>query len=266
MNEAAAQPHGWLPLFKADWTRFIFVHYSLPPEILSPYTPLKLDCHDGRAFVSLVFFRFDRMRPARFLPDTLGGFLFRPASDNWFLNVRTYVRGPAGPGIQFLVEWMDNPISLYLGPLLYGLPYRRGVFECPMQCPNSRFELRVTDAETKESLHVSVAAGKEEGRQVDPSSLAGFLLEKYTAYTHHREVSRFFNISHPHWNVVSGAVQGIDDTLVGGRCPWFKHARLHSAHSAAGFQDVAMGRPHRLGQDLRDCGPMLNVQPTLGFQ
>ncbi len=182
-----------------------------------------------------------------------------------FLNVRTYVRGPAGPGIQFLIEWMDNPISLYLRPLLYGLPYRRGEFECLVQGPNSIFDLRVTDAETKESLHVSVSAGREKRRQVDPSSLAGFLLEKYTAYTHHRGVSRFFNISHPHWNVVSGAVQDIDDTLIRGRCPWFKHAQLHSAHSAAGFQDVAMGPPHRLSRDPRDFGTMLNVQPTPRF-
>ena len=122
MNDTAAQPDGWHPLFKADWTRFIFLHYALPPSDLAPYTPLELDCRDGRAFVSLVFFRFEGMRPAQFLPQSLGRFLFRPASDHWFLNVRTYVRGPAGPGIQFLVEWMDNPISLRLGPWLYGLP------------------------------------------------------------------------------------------------------------------------------------------------
>src|SRR5580658_1080491 len=114
MNGTAAQPDGWRPLLKADWTRFFFIHYSLPPEILSPYTPLELDCRDGRAFVSLVFFRFERMRPACFLPDRLGRILFRPASNNWFLNVRTYVRGGAGPGIQFLVEWMDNSIGLYM--------------------------------------------------------------------------------------------------------------------------------------------------------
>jgi len=262
MNETAAQPDGWRPLFMADWTRFIFIHYSLPPEILSPYTPLRLDCRDGRAFVSLVFFRFERMRPARFLSSRLGRIVFRPASNSWFLNVRTYVRGGAGPGIQFLVEWMDNPISLYLGPLLYGLPYHRGEFECPLPGPGSRFDLCVTDAETKESLRVSVAADREKGKPVDPSSLDGFLLEKYTAYTHHRGVSRFFNISHSHWNVVRGAVQGVDDTLICSRCPWFRHARLHSAHAADGFQDVAMGPPHRMSRDLRETRPMLGAQST----
>jgi hypothetical protein len=266
MNETAARPEGWRPLFKADWTRFVFIHFSLPPEALSPFTPLELDCRDGCAFVSLVFFRFDRMRPARFLSDRLGSLLFRPASNNWFLNVRTYVRGGAGPGIQFLVEWMDNPLSAYLGPLLYGLPYRRGEFECPLRGPGAGFDLRVTDTQTRESLHVSVAADAEVATPVDPASLDGFLLEKYTAYTHHRRVSRFFNISHPHWTVVPGAVGAIEDTLIGGRCPWFKHARLHSAHAAAGFRDVAMGPPHRLSRDLQKICPALNIQPAPLFQ
>jgi uncharacterized protein len=266
VNEPAEQPKGWSPLFLADWTRFVFIHYSLPPEILAPYTPLKLDCRDGRAFVSLVFFRFERMRPARFLSDSLGRIAFGRASNNWFLNVRTYVQGGAGPGIQFLVEWMDNPISLYLGPLLYGLPYRRGEFKCPVPGPDSRFELRVTDAQTKESLRFSVAAGGEEGKPVHPLSLDGFLLEKYTAYTHHRGVSRYFNISHPHWRIVPGAVQGVDDTLVGRLCPWFKHTQLHCAHVAAGFRDVAMGPPQRLRRDLQESRPGMSVQPTLRFQ
>jgi uncharacterized protein len=266
MNGTAAQPDGWRPLLKADWTRFFFIHYSLPPEILSPYTPLKLDCRDGRAFVSLVFFRFERMRLSRFFSGPLSGPLFGPASDSWFLNVRTYAQGGAGPGIQFLVEWMDNPISLYLGPLLYGLPYRRGRFECPVRVPDSGFDLRVTDAKTGESLHVSATAGREESKPVDPSSSDGFLLEKYTAYTHNRGVSRFFRISHPHWNVVAGTVQSIDDTLIGGRCPWFKHAELHSAHAAAGFQDVAMGAPHRLSRDQQESFPVPNVQLTPRLQ
>jgi len=266
MNENVPQPKGWRALMKADWTRFVFVHFSLPPEALSPYTPLELDCRDGRAFISLVFFRFEGMRPAYLFSDKLGRLLFSPASNNWFLNVRTYVRGGAGPGIQFLVEWMDNPISLYLGPLLYGLPYRRGEFECTVPGPDNRFDLSVTDSQTKESLRVLLAAGTEAGKQVDPASLDGFLLEKYTAYTHHRGVSRYFNIRHPRWNVVPGAVQGIEGTLMGSRCPWFKHARFHSAHAAAGFRDVAMGPPHRLNRGLQEGFAARIVQAAPQFQ
>jgi uncharacterized protein YqjF (DUF2071 family) len=262
MRKPAAQPGDFDPLFTADWTRFFFIHYSLPPEVLAPFTPLKLDCREGRAFVSLVFFRFEGMRPARFLPEGLARLLFGPASNNWFLNVRTYVRGDAGPGIQFLVEWMDNPISVHLGPLLYGLPYRRGEFECSSHNPGCGYSLGVTDAQTRQSLRVCVEAGAQEARPVDPQTLDGFLLEKYTAYTHHRGVSRYFRIAHPHWNAAPGAFRCMDDTLICSRCPWFRHARLHGAHAAAGFRDVAMGAPHRLGREHQENCEMLNARPT----
>lgn len=246
MTNYMAQLASWRPWFKADWTRFALVHYSVPPEDLAPHTPFNLDCRDGRAFVSLVFFRMDRMRPAGFVPDTIGRMLFRPGSDHWFLNVRTYVRGPGGPGIQFLVEWMDNPLSLYLGPWLYGLPYRSGQFDCPSKSENGRTQLRVTDSTTREALQVSIQRSADEEAPVDLASLDGFLLERYTAYTHHRRTSRLFKIFHPRWKITHPTVLQVDDTLVRHNCPWFEHAEMVSAHASAGFRDVAMGSPHRL--------------------
>jgi len=246
MNGTPARADRWWPLLRADWTRFVFVHFALPPRDLAPYTPLELDCRDGRAFVSLVFFRFEGMRPARFVPGSFGRLLFRPASDSWFLNVRTYVSSGAGPGIQFLIEWMDNPIGLHLGPWLYGLPYRRGRFDCTAVGRDGASCLRVTDAGTGEALRVSV--GRDRGND-PPASLAGlelFLLERYTAYTQDRGATRFFHISHPRWRVSRPTVLGIDDRLIRSSCPWFENAQLVSAHASAGFRDVSMGPPRRL--------------------
>src|SRR5260221_86091 len=108
------------PLFIADWRRFVFLHFALRPGVLAPAVPYALDLREGRAFVSLVSFSLERMRPGRVVPPALGRLLMRPISDHPFLNVRTYVRGAGGPGIQFLAEWIDNPLSLRLGPLSYG--------------------------------------------------------------------------------------------------------------------------------------------------
>jgi uncharacterized protein YqjF (DUF2071 family) len=246
MTNYMAQLASWRPWFRADWTQFVFVHYSLPPEDLAPYTPFELDCRDGRAFLSLVFFRMEGMRPARFVPATIGRMLFRPASNHWFLNVRTYVRGAGGRGIQFLVEWMDNPLGLRLGPWLYGLPYRSGKFNCQTEPENGRTHLRVTDSATGEALQVSIRRDTDEEAAVCPASLDGFLLEKYTAYTHHRGISRLFKIFHPRWKISHPTVLEIDDTLVRNGCPWFEHAEMISAHASVGFRNVAMGPPHRL--------------------
>ena len=234
----------WRPLFRADWRRFVFVHFALPPDDLAPHTPFELDCRDGRTFVSLVFFRLERMRLDRVLSGRIGRALFRPASDHWFLNVRTYVKGPAGPGIQFLVEWVNNPISLRLGPWLYGLPYRLAKFE--VGAGGGTTELIATDRTTRERISVSLRRGGGTAREVAPDSREEFLLEKYVAYTHRQGCSRFFRIDHPAWQVRGVDIARIDDTLIRRVCPWFENAELISAQESAGFGGVAMGPPRVL--------------------
>src|SRR3569833_1394392 len=106
---------------QADWTEMVLVHYVLDPADLQPYVPFPLDLYEGKAYVSLVSFELNRMRPNR--TGWLGRLALRPISEHLFLNVRTYVRGPQGPGIYFIREWINNPIAHLLGPKSYGLPY-----------------------------------------------------------------------------------------------------------------------------------------------
>ena len=40
-----------------------------------------------------------------------------------FSMSRTYVRGPEGPGIYFIREWINNPLSRLARSRSYGLPY-----------------------------------------------------------------------------------------------------------------------------------------------
>src|SRR5437588_3694557 len=94
------------PLFLADWTRAVFIHYEVEPEILQKSVPFELDLRDGHAYVSLVAFTMRRMRFA-FAP-RLSGWLLRPISEHGFLNVRTYVKLPNEAGIYFLAEWLSN--------------------------------------------------------------------------------------------------------------------------------------------------------------
>jgi len=102
------------PLFHAGWRRTVFIHYEVDPAALQPQVPFPLDTRDGKAYVSLVAFTLADLRFAA------GGPSF---STHGFLNVRTYI---PGNGIYFLAEWLPNPFCVFLGPRLYGLPYRRG--------------------------------------------------------------------------------------------------------------------------------------------
>lgn len=94
------------PLFVADWHSVGMIHFELPPEILQPSIPFELDLRDGHAFVSLVFFTMRYLRLAR--GPHLVNLLFRPFSEQHFLNVRTYVRCQGEGGIHFIREWMSS--------------------------------------------------------------------------------------------------------------------------------------------------------------
>jgi uncharacterized protein YqjF (DUF2071 family) len=86
--------------------------------------PYPLNLRAGRAFVTLVAFTLETMRPR--LGGKLSAWLFKPIATHDFLNVRTYVRLNGEPGIHFLAEWLSNPLAVRLGPRTFGLPYRYG--------------------------------------------------------------------------------------------------------------------------------------------
>src|SRR5881227_362154 len=112
------------PMFYARWDRALFIHYEAAPAALQRNVPFELDLRDGRAFVSIVAFTLQRMRPR--IGGRLGEWLLKPIATHEFLNIRTYVRHNGEPGIFFLAEWLSNRMSVLLGPRLFGLPYRFG--------------------------------------------------------------------------------------------------------------------------------------------
>src|ERR1700757_298402 len=140
MNTFACQPGGLSdaakqrilgcrcePLFYADWLRTVFIHYEVDAERLQREVPFELDLRQGRAYISLVAFTMQNMRPC--IGRRIGAAVFKPIATHGFLNVRTYVRHREETGIYFLAEWLPNPLSVLLGPRLFGLPYRLGQLE-----------------------------------------------------------------------------------------------------------------------------------------
>ena len=231
--------------FIADWRRMLFVHFSLSPAVLAPQVPFALDTCDGRAFVSLVFFTLENMHA----PGTgrLGRWLLAPISDHFFLNVRTYVRHADVTGIQFLAEWIPNPLSLRLGPLTYGLPYRMGGFSHHRGSANGVDHLSVHGREEKTALHLAFPHHRPDTAGLcPPGSTDEFLLERYTAYTCRNGVARRFHVDHDPWLATRADWVRFDLPLVEKVFPWFREAAFHSAHLSEGVVNVRMGRPERV--------------------
>jgi uncharacterized protein YqjF (DUF2071 family) len=233
------------PLLTADWDRVLMIHYEVEPAALRPFVPFPLDLRDGRAYVSLVAFTLRDMKPAR------GGkateWLFRPIATHGFLNVRTYVRVGNEAGIYFLTEYLDNLLSLHLGPPLFGLPYRPARLDYRHEWEDAAIGGRVSDAAAGTVLeYASHVSPRATFTTSAAGSLTEWLMERYTAFTAYYRNRRLFRVWHTPWMHAAVPVTVLDDSLLRARWPWFAKARIIGANFSPGLKNVWMGRPHRL--------------------
>ncbi len=229
------------PLFLADWERVLFIHYEVNAAALQSEVPFEIDLWEGRALVSLVAFTMRRLRPRR--GGRISAWPFKPIATHAFLNARTYVKHEGEPGIYFMTEWLPNRLSVLLGPLVYGLPYRFARINYRHAYEQGALEGRVEAPGRKGRFaHQARLSSNMPFKSCQPDSLDEFLLERYTAFTSRGSARRFFRIWHPPWRQVPVTVSVGDDTLLTETWPWFMEARLMGANYSPGFRDVWMGR------------------------
>ena len=232
------------PLLYADWLGAVFMHFEVDAEALQRTVPFELDLRDGRAYLSLVAFTMRGMHP-RF-GGRMGALLFQPIATNNFLNVRAYVKHRGEPGIHFLAEWMDNSLSVRLGPLLFGLPYRLGNLQYAHRHETGCLRGIVREREARMEYAADIDPATKFGSCAS-DTLDEFLLERYTAFTaKHSSPNGFFRIWHPPWPQVPVETSLLDVSLLRQTWPWFHDAQLIGANYSPGVQNVWMGRPQRL--------------------
>lgn len=229
------------PLFVCDWNRALFIHYEVDSAVLQKNTPFELDLFEGRAFVSIVAFTMHGMRP-RF-GGAATALLFRPIATHELLNVRTYVRHNGEPGIYFISEWLENRLSVALGPRTFGLPYHFGRLRY-RHSPEFD-ELRGDAVAQTGSFIYRGRLTAQNFSECEPDSVDEFLLERYTAFTTYRGKKRLFHVWHEPWQQVSADIDVTKDDLLDSSGAWSKTARQCSANYSPGVS-VWMGRPHRL--------------------
>lgn len=104
---------------KQAWEHVTFIHWAFDPNIVQQLLPLglKVDTHEGRAWVGLVPFSMQRIAPVGLGPiPYLGSF---PET-----NVRTYVRAPDGSaGVWFHSLEASRLLPVIAARLGYRLPY-----------------------------------------------------------------------------------------------------------------------------------------------
>jgi len=168
-------------VMKQRWSHLLFLHWEIDAELLQSGLPdgLYVDTYDGKAYLGVVPFFMERIRPV-YCPPVPGV--------SWFqeLNFRTYVYDEEGrPGVWFYSLDCNQWLAVKIARKFFNLPYQHAV----MSASRSDGELiyksqRKGDDEDQKFRYPNQLASSSEA---EPGSLEFFLLERYRLYSVDRE-------------------------------------------------------------------------------
>ena len=109
-------------VMRPNWRELLFLHWPFDPQIVQKLLPdgLEVDTFEGRAYVGLVPFRMEAVRP-NWMPN-LGRFgkFYDTFAE---LNVRTYVVHGGVPGVWFCSLDAASALATIAARVWFGLPY-----------------------------------------------------------------------------------------------------------------------------------------------
>ena len=192
----------------AEWRKLIMAQYEVAPEVLEARLPpgLELDLYQGRCFVSLVGFLFDRVRILGLpLP-------FHTRFEE--VNLRYYVRRPMPDGsyrrgVVFLSEIVPKVAITAVARTLYGEAYSTAAtahswstlpaLEAAQHGP--QLEVFYEWKHRRLWQHMGVRAGTSL-QTMPPGSLEEFITEHYWGYTPTRGGGTTeYGVEHRRWQV-----------------------------------------------------------------
>ena len=183
-------------LLSMTWRDLLFCHWAVDPGTIEGTLPdrLTVATHEGTAYLGIVPFVMEDISP-RGSPI---GLTFPE------LNLRTYVEGPAGPGVYFYNLDADDAIGVSVARRLFNLPYYRASMTVDREGAEGdravRFRSRRThDGVPSARFDVTYRPSGEPFRP-KPGSLPAFLVENYRFYAYGRRLYHG-EIDHDPWTL-----------------------------------------------------------------
>ena len=189
------------------WRTLCFMHWEVPETELAKVVPrgLTVDTFDGSAYVGLVTFGMEGVRP-RWSPDAL-------AFDFLETNVRTYVHVDGeDPGVYFLSLDAASRIAVAVARSVWGLPYYFARMTQQRDAKRVRYGVQRAGP-TKPKLELSYEVGEALGDS-KPGSFEHFLVERYLL--HLEKGGRIWTgqVHHTPYPVQRAQVIEIEDEIV----------------------------------------------------
>jgi len=182
--------------FYQEWNNALFIHWEISIDILKNYVPqsLTIDTFDGKAYISLVAFTMEKIRP-RYLPSL--SFI----SDFHEINIRTYISNGNKKGVYFLNIEAEKLLSAIIAKNISGLPYEKSV----MTRTKNTFEsinfdkdlLLKTDFDVNELLPTKTELDK-------------WLTERYCLYLEEKKSVYRYEIHHKEWEIKKVSINNLE--------------------------------------------------------
>jgi len=180
----------------AEWRNLLMVNYVVDPALLEPLVPVgtELDLWNGRAYVSIVGFRFLRT-------NVMG--VPVPFHRNFDeVNLRFYVRrqvdGAWRSGVTFVKEIVPRRAIAFVARTLYNENYVRLPMCSEVSVPGS---VRYGWRHAGDWEAVSATTDGDAGVPA-PDSEESFITEHYWGYARQRDGSTVeYGVEHPRWRV-----------------------------------------------------------------
>jgi uncharacterized protein YqjF (DUF2071 family) len=173
---ARERPSGF-PVMRQRWAGLLFLHWAVDPALIAGHLPLGLsvDTFDGKAWLGVVPFFMERVRPVGLPPVPWL---------SWFheLNVRTYVHDAEGnPGVWFFSLDCNQPVAVEIARRGFHLPYEHAAMRSAksgnrIQYHGRRKSPGARDAEYDYETPATTQAAA-------PGTLEWFLVERYLLFS-----------------------------------------------------------------------------------
>ncbi|WP_207533235.1 YqjF family protein [Desertivirga arenae] len=183
-----------------EWNNALFLHYVVPVEILRSLVPgmLELDTYQGQAWVSVVAFKMENIRPRRF---PALSFL----SNFWEINVRTYVIKGNKRGVYFLNIEAEKLLSAFISRNLSGLPYEKSNISVSTSSSSNLFIASNIAKDFKLKADFEV-----QEKIIAKSNLDNWLTERYCLYLPRENKLFRYEIHHEEWEIAKVLLKRLD--------------------------------------------------------
>jgi uncharacterized protein YqjF (DUF2071 family) len=195
------------------WSELLFLHWAWDAVEIQKTLPagLTVDLHEGKAWLGLVPFFMERVRP-RGLPAV-------PGLSNFLeLNVRTYVHDAEGrPGVWFYSLDANQWLAVKIARTFFHLPYEHAKMSAKVSANTGKVDYRATRAgTTQESRFIYHGLKRGGGKPAAAGSLEFFLVERYRLFAQDLWRDRLMTgkVHHAPYQIGATELTAWDDTML----------------------------------------------------